>query len=198
MALPARLIGIMGGSFNPVHSGHIMLASWLAQYAGIDSVRLMLSPANPLKADRHDMASDRHRLEMLRIACRGYDRIAPTDIELSLPRPSFTINSLNELSRRHPDCRFRLIIGSDTWLIFDRWRDHSEIIERYAPIIYPRPGYIVDPSALPQGATLVDAPSIEISSTFIRSAIARGDDMKAFLPPGVDEYIRVNHLYTNP
>lgn len=197
MSTSGQQIGILGGSFNPVHAGHLMLASWLAQFTGIDRVWLMLSPANPLKTGRIDIAPDADRLEMLNIACRGYENVRPCDIELSLPRPSFTFRSLNELSERHPDCRFRLIIGSDNWLIFNKWKNHTEIIQRFSPIIYPRPGYDVDPATLPSGVLLVDAPIVEISSTFIRHAIAEGGDMKAFLPPGVAEYILTRKLYRN-
>lgn len=193
-ATPRRTIGIMGGSFNPVHAGHIMLASWLAQFAGLDEVWLMLSPANPLKSDA-GMASDADRMAMLEIACSGYSHLRPCAIELEMPRPSFTINSLNALSAAHPDLDFRLIIGSDNWLIFDRWRQSQLIIDRFAPMIYPRPGYAVDPTSLPPRVKLVEAPLIELSSTFIRRAIAARRDVRAFLPPGVDRYIRDHSLY---
>lgn len=193
-----RKIGVLGGSFNPVHIGHIMLASYIAQYSDLDYVWLMLSPANPLKSDPGCMVKDADRLAMLRLACRNYRHIAPCDIELSMPRPSYTINSLNRLSDEYPDCDFRLIIGSDNWLIFEQWRSYEEIIRRYCPIVYPRPEYPVNPATLPESVTLIDAPQIWISSTFIRHAISTDHDMKAFLPIGVDEYIRSNGLYISP
>lgn len=189
-----KRIGILGGSFNPVHIGHIMLASYLAQFTDLDEVWLMLSPANPLKSDA-EMASDSDRLSMLKSACRDYPYIYPCDIELSMPRPSYTINSLDRLAQLHPDKDFRLIIGSDNWLIFDRWRDAKKLIERFKPIIYPRPQFDVEASSLPDGVTLVNAPQIEISSTFIRRGISSGHDMAAFLHPAVYEHIKLSGLY---
>jgi len=189
-----KRIGILGGSFNPVHIGHIMLASYLAQFTGLDEVWLMLSPANPLKTSS-EMASDSERLSMLKSACSDYPYIYPCDIELSLPRPSYTINSLDRLAELHPDMDFRLIIGSDNWLIFDRWRNAQKIIERFKPIIYPRPQFDVETSSLPSGVTLVNAPQIEISSTFIRQGISNGHDMAAFLHPKVYEHIKLSGLY---
>lgn len=193
-----RQIGVLGGSFNPVHIGHIMLASYIAQFSGLDQVWLMLSPANPLKPDVADMASDADRLAMLRMACRSYRGLKPCDIELSMPRPSYTIDSLNRLAAENPDCDFRLIIGSDNWQIFDRWRQHDDIIRLYRPIVYPRPEYPVDRSSLPEEVSVIDAPELQISSTFIRHAVFTGHDMKAFLPIGVDEYIRSHGLYISP
>lgn len=188
-------IGIFGGSFNPVHIGHIMLASWLVQFTDLDAVWLMLSPANPLKK-MAEGATDLNRLEMLQAACQPFDRIKPCDIELSMPHPSYTIDSLNRLEQIHPDCRFRLVVGSDNWQIFDRWKESEEIIRRFRPIVYPRPGYPIDHTALPPEVTAVNAPVIEISSTFIRQSLADGLDMRAFLPPGVADYIHQHELYS--
>lgn len=186
--------GVLGGSFNPVHVGHLMLASYLAQFTDLDEVWLMLSPANPLKV-RTDDVTDCQRLAMLRIACEGHRGVIECDVELTMPRPSYSIDSLSRLSELHPDRDFRLIVGSDNWLIFDRWRAYEEIIRRFRPIIYPRPGYPVDASTLPVGVTMVNAPVADVSSTFIRSAIAEGKDMGAFLPAGVAGYIEENGLY---
>lgn len=188
-------IGILGGSFNPVHAGHIMLADYIVRFTPLSQIWLMLSPLNPLKADSSQLIDDRDRLEMLRIATENNPRLRPCDIELSMPRPSYSFDSLSLLSELYPRTRFSLIIGSDNWLIFDRWKHHDKIIRRFDPIIYPRPGYDVDPESLPPNVTLVNAPTIDISSTFIRDAIAAGKRMDAFLPPGVAEYINDNHLY---
>ena len=120
-------IGLLGGSFNPVHVGHMMVANYMAQFAGLDEVWMMLSPQNPLK-DSATLIDDRHRLKMLEIAV-GADRqsrIKACDVELSLPRPSYTIDTLRYLNRRHPSVSFSIITGSDNWLGFGRWRE-SEI-----------------------------------------------------------------------
>lgn len=188
-------IGILGGSFNPVHIGHIILADFIVQRTNISQVWLMLSPLNPLKANPEELISDSHRLEMLRIATKGNPRLQPCDIELSMPQPSYSINSLNRLQELHPDKQFSLIIGSDNWLMFDRWRSYEEIIKNFSPIVYPRPGYNIGIHTLPQNVTLVNAPTLDISSTFIRDSIAMGFDMQNFLPKGVAEYINQNGLY---
>lgn len=192
--MPGRLqIGILGGSFNPVHCGHMMLASWLAQFTSLNEVWMVLSPENPLK--HPDAVSASHRLAMLEIAVSHDLLIKPCDIELHLPRPNYTIVTLRELKRLCPEYEFRLIIGSDNWEIFSQWRNHEEIIDEFSPIIYPRPQHDIDHSSLPAGVDVVNAPQMEISSTMIRRAIAEGKNMNHFLPSGVYNYIIKHHLY---
>ncbi len=186
-------IGLLGGSFNPVHIGHLMLASYLVQWNYVDEVWLLLSPANPLK-DASKMLPDVKRLDMLNIAIKGSEKIDICDIELSMPRPSYTINTLDVLSERYPDKRFKLIIGSDNWRIFDKWRDNQRILEDYGVIVYLRPGYPVERRII-DGLDVVDAPMVDVSSTFIRNAISRGKNMTYFLPTGVYKYIIDNKLY---
>lgn len=187
-------IGILGGSFNPVHIGHLMLANYLRQFTGLDAVWLTLSPLNPLKADSTELISDIHRLKMLSLATSGVDGIGTCDIELSMPRPSYTINTLDLLNRRYPRRSFKLIIGSDNYRIFDRWRDGDRIKRDYGLIVYPRPGYPV-PNLYEDGVDVIDAPQSNLSSTFIRRAIARGYDMNYFLHHDVYRYIKENGLY---
>lgn len=186
-------IGILGGSFNPVHFGHIMLASYLSQWGYVDKVWLTLSPMNPLK-DPRGLIADVKRLAMLNLATRQYEGIETCDIELSMPRPSYTIDTLDMLSRRHPSKRFKLIIGSDNWRIFHKWRDWERILEEYGVIVYPRPGYPIERTAV-DGMEIAHAPMADISSTFIRQAIAQGKDTKAFLPQAVHKYITDNKFY---
>lgn len=191
--IPLAQIGVFGGSFNPVHCGHTMLASWLAQFTQLQQVWMLLSPENPLKV--HGAAGETHRMNMLRMAIGNDPLLKPCDIELHLPRPSYTIHTLRELRQLYPQYRFRLIIGSDNWQIFDQWRDHDELLRDFTPIIYPRPGYDIDPTTLPPGVTLVNAPVVDVSSTMIRQAIADGKNMNHFLPAGVYTYIKSHNLY---
>ncbi|MCM1066167.1 MAG: nicotinate (nicotinamide) nucleotide adenylyltransferase [Muribaculaceae bacterium] len=187
-------IGILGGSFNPVHIGHMILASYLVQWGYVDKVWLTLSPRNPLK-DPGELLPDMKRLTMLSIASKGADDIDICDIELSMPKPSYTINTLDLLRERNPDCRFKLIIGSDNWRIFDKWREPQRILDDYGVIVYLRPGYpVADEHII--GLEVVDAPMVHVSSTFIRAAIAKGRNMNYFLPAGVYKYIMDNKLYT--
>ncbi len=189
-----KTIGLLGGSFNPVHTGHLMLASYLQQWGGLDEVWLVLSPLNPLKPNPEELLPDMTRLKMLDIAVKSVPGVEVCDIELTMPRPSYTINTLRLLSKRYPRRRFKLIIGSDNWRNFEQWCESEEIISDYGLIIYPRPGYPVG-RIFVDGVDVANAPQCEISSSFIRSAIGRGKNMNIFLPPGVYDYIRDNHLY---
>lgn len=173
-----------------------MIASYLTQWKIVDKVWLTLSPQNPIK-DASCLIPDIKRLSMLQIACKGVPDIQISDIELSMPRPSYTINTLRLLAKKYPKKRFKLVIGSDNWNIFDQWRSHDEILDEFGVIVYPRPGRPVQ-NKFVDGMDLVNSPTIDLSSTFIRNAIARGKDMRCFLPQGVYEYIIENNLYRNP
>ena len=191
----SKTIGILGGSFNPVHAGHMMLASYLSQWGYVDEVWLTLSPRNPLK-EPGDLLPDMKRLSMLNIAVKGATKIDICDIELTMPKPSYTINTLELLRERYPDYKFKLIIGSDNWRIFDQWRDAQRILDEFGVIVYLRPGYPVEQRHI-VGLEVVDAHMMNVSSTFIRDAIARGRNMNYFLPAGVYKYIIDNKLYQN-
>ena len=186
-------IGLLGGSFNPVHCGHMMLAAYLTQWDIVDRVWLMLSPRNPLK-NPLELIPDTRRLAMLSIATRGVERVDTCDIELSMPLPSYTINTLDLLASRYPGRRFKLVIGSDNWQVFDQWRDWQRILDEYGVIVYPRPGYPVEGHV--DGMETIAPITVNLSSTQVRDAIARGRDMSCFLPPGVYKYIVDNKLYT--
>lgn len=187
-------IGILGGSFNPVHIGHLMLSSYLQQFGGFDEVWLNLSPLNPLKSNPEELIPDVQRLAMLDLAIGTTKGLKVCDIELSMPRPSYTINTLRYLAKRYPRHQFKLIIGSDNWKIFDQWKDSEEILSDFGVVIYPRPGYPVG-TIYEDCVDVVTAPTADISSTFIRKALARGKDMNYFLPAGVFDYIKKNQLY---
>lgn len=196
MLRPEASVGILGGSFNPVHCGHMMLAQYIAEYTGLDEVWLSLSPENPLKAEGGEARQEVHRMRMLEIACADAPRIRPVDIELSLPRPSYTAMFLKHLRESYNGATFSLIIGSDNWLIFDKWRDYSDIICNHNLLIYPRPGYDINPASLPENAIYIEnAPISNLSSTFIRESIYEGKCINQFLPAGVYQYIESNNLY---
>lgn len=188
-----KVVGIFGGSFNPVHRGHIMLAQYLSQHSHLDEVWLTLSPQNPLKQSS-ELLDDVHRLAMLNEAVKGIDGVEVCDIELSMPRPSYTINTLETLSQKFPQYQFNIVIGGDNWNLFDRWCDYRRIIDEYGVVVYPRPGYELNP-ANDKNVEVVSAPLADVSSTEIRQAIAEGKDVKDLLPQGVWEYIKNNNLY---
>lgn len=176
-----------------------MVASYVAQWCDeVDEVWLSLSPLNPMKAGKQDIVSDLDRLAMLRTAAGNATGLRVIDTELSMPRPSYTVDTLRRLASLHPDRNFRWIIGSDNWKIFRQWKDAGEILERFGLIIYPRPGYEtgeIDPDEFPT-VTVVAPPVTDISSTWIRNAINSGKDVNFFLPPGVYSYIVKHNLYT--
>ncbi len=190
-------IGVFGGSFNPIHIGHCIVASHILQSSELDEVWLNVSPQNPLKAETSD-AMSQHRLNMARLAIDGCDGLKVCDVEFHMPVPSYTISTLRELKRIYPDHDFKLIIGSDNWLIFDRWRAFDEIIADFGVVIYPRPGFPLPPDkTLPDNVEIVKAPEIELSSTHIRHCAKKGLDLHFLLPDKVREYIMFNNLYKN-
>lgn len=189
-----RRIAIFGGSFNPVHIGHLILADFARVNCNFDEVWLMLSPLNPLKAENTELLPDNIRLDMLRLALQDSPGLSECDIELSMPRPSYTVDTLRELHRRFPDCDFTLLIGADNYADFKQWRDPDEILRLAGVTVYPRPGYPMPDGSVP-GVTPLHAPMIEISSTDIRRAAAEGRIVSHMLPPAVYRYIVSNNLY---
>ena len=177
-------VGILGGSFNPIHRGHIALARQLLTAAALDEVWLMVSPQNPLKQDT-DLLDDHLRLLMAHTALQHEPRLQASDFEFSLPRPSYTWNTLQALSEHHPQHRFALIIGADNWLIFHRWYRHHDILSHYPVIVYPRKDSPVDPSTLPTGVTLVNTRRHNVSSTEIRRRIRQGLPIDRLVPKSI-------------
>lgn len=185
--------GIFGGSFNPIHIGHLALANYLCENDYIDELWFLVSPQNPFKQNEK-LLDDKTRLRMVNAAVRGYGRFYVSDFEFSLPKPSYTINTLNKLSETYTDRDFYLIIGADNWAAFDRWKSPEEIISKHHVLVYPRLGYDI-PEMLPQNVRAVDSPLIEVSSTFIRESISQGKDVRYFLHPAVYEIIEKEGLY---
>lgn len=187
------VIGVFGGSFNPVHAGHISLAREVVARKLADKVMMVMSPLNPLKENPASLIDDDLRMEMLRIACLPYPELEASDIELSMPRPSYTIDTLRRLAGSNPGDSFRLVIGADNWECFDRWKDYREIMRDFHPIVYPREGCAMpgeDSQATPMWADL-----LPVSSTMIRQRLITGEPVNNLLPPAVLDYIRANGLY---
>lgn len=173
--------GIYGGSFNPIHNGHIALARHLLQEAELDEILFMVSPQNPFKVQQQLLADDK-RLLLVRKALAPYPQLVASDFEFSLPRPSYMWHTLQSMSAQWPDRELHLIIGADNWLCFDRWYHADDIRSTYPIIIYPRQGYDIVPSALPQGVRLVNTPLYNVSSTEIRADVAAGRDISGKVP----------------
>jgi len=187
-------IGIYSGSFDPVHTGHAMVANYCAQWGSLDEVWMMVSRLNPLKEGTVPTA-DLHRLRMTKLVAEQCCGVKASDFELSLPMPSYTYVTLCKLREHYPEHQFVLVVGSDNWANFGRWRDAHKIIKEFGLLIYPRPGYDppLDP---PAGVEVIDnGPTAYVSSTFIREAVADGANINFFVPSVVARYIREHKLY---
>ena len=190
MVKPRKIkTGIFGGSFNPIHIGHLALANFLCEYSDLDEVWFMVSPHNPLK-EQQDLWDDNLRLTLVQKAIADYPSFKASDFEFHLPRPSYMIHTLKELQKTHPDREFELIIGADNWLVFPRWFHSEEIINNFQILIYPRLGYEIDTTTLPNSVRLIQTPIIEVSSTFIREAIQEGRDVRYFLHAEVYNHLK--------
>lgn len=176
--------GIYGGSFNPIHNGHIAIAKDMLSLGAIDEVWLMVSPQNPLK-QAADLLDDNLRLDMTRHAVEGIKGIKVSDYEFRLPRPSYMWNTLQHLSHDYPDRQFYLLIGADNWQVFDRWYHANDIISHYPIRIYPRRGYDIDTASLPPTVTLVDTGLYDVSSTQVRDMIRHGEDPSLLIPQSI-------------
>ena len=190
-------IGIFGGSFNPIHSGHAIIAHHIITSGAVDRLWLMVSPVNPLKVDKEQQVKDTDRLRMVEMVTRPLENVETSAFEFTMPKPSYTIDTLNALQAKFPDDEFYLVTGADNWVIFDRWRNNEEILAKYHLLVYPRLGYdVVIPEELRDRVTLVDAPIIELSSTMVRERLAKGLSVRYYVPDEVLSYIERNNLYT--
>lgn len=181
--------GIFGGSFNPVHVGHVALARQLHQMAGLDEVWLMVSPQNPLKRGRTDLLDDRLRFEMARTALAGEDGITASDYELGLPKPSYTWTTLTHLREECPNREFVLLIGGDNWQLFPRWYHADDILRHFRVVVYPRRGSEIHREQLPENVSVVDAALLDVSSTEIRQRVRQGQSITGLVPASIEAMV---------
>ena len=182
------------GSFNPIHVGHLIIANTMAQQDGVDEVWFVVSPQNPLK-ERSTLLADHHRMQMVRRAIDDNCRLRACDIEMHLPLPSYTVVTLAALGEKYPDREFCLIMGSDNLQSFHRWRNYEYILEHYRILVYPRPGSEHCELCGHPSVTVVDVPMMDISSSYIRSGIAEGRDVRYLLTEPVYQYLTEMHFY---
>ena len=191
-------IGIFGGSFDPIHIGHAIIAQHIISSGLVDRLWFMVSPVNPLKVDKMQQVSDTDRLRLVEMVSRPMEGVETSAFEFTMPRPSYTIDTLNALQAKFPDDEFYLVTGEDNWQIFHKWRNSEEILAKYHVLVYPRLGYEVSiPDELKDRVTLIDAPIIELSSTEIRERLAKGQSVRYYVPDEVLGFIERHNLYSN-
>ena len=178
-------IGIFGGSFNPIHRGHVALATWIVSQKVVDEVWLMVSPQNPLKVAA-DLMPEHRRMELAELALKDVEGIRACDFEWKLPRPSYTWHTLCALRKAYPENEFSLIIGGDNWKNFHKWAFTDEILSTTNIWVYPRPDSELTEECLPTNVKLLSgAPLFPYSSTEVRAALASGCGPNDMLPEAV-------------
>ncbi|MBS1937643.1 MAG: nicotinate (nicotinamide) nucleotide adenylyltransferase [Bacteroidetes bacterium] len=194
-------IGCLFGSFDPPHLGHVQLATYVKAHAALDQVWLVVTPQNPFKQDRK-LSPEQHRLAMARLAVQGLEGISASGLELDMPKPNYTADTLAFMRERWPQHEFSLIIGSDNLAVLHRWKDVSAMLTGTRVFVYPRPGmeeHLAQAELLyhPSVTLLPDAPQTPLSSTGIRVRLRNWKPMDGLLDPKVLAYIRQNSLYTD-
>lgn len=186
-------IGLYFGSFNPIHAGHLIMASYVLEEAKLDQIWFVVSPHNPFKL-QSSLLNEYDRLHLVRMAVEKEPRFKAVDIEFKLPRPSYTIDTLQYLEEKYPNHLFSIIIGSDSLQNLDKWKNADVLMKRYSFLVYTRPGF-PPRTDLPVKQTILDVPLLQISSTHIRTKIKEGKSIRYLVPDNVMEYIMENGYY---
>lgn len=193
--------GLFFGSFNPIHIGHLAIANYFVEFTSLDSVWFVISPQNPLKS-KDSLLNDYHRLELVRLAIGDDLRFRASDIEFKMPKPSYTTDTLARLEEKFPTHTFSLIMGMDNLATLYKWKNFEVILQNWKLWVYPRKGWnlekipdLIKPKLQMARYEVVNAPEMEISSTFLRHAIREGKDVRFFFQDAVYQYIREMHFY---
>lgn len=192
-----KKIGLYFGTFNPIHVGHLAIANYMVEFSDLDEVWMVVSPHNPFKK-KASLLADHHRLQLVEIATEEYAKLKASNIEFKLPQPNYTVNTLAHITEKHPDYQFSIIMGEDNLASFHRWKNFEVILENHSIYVYPR--VHKDSTKKTQFDShkkvhKVGAPIMEISSTFIRKAIANDKNIQALLPCNVWQYIDEMNFY---
>ena len=189
-------VGLFFGSFNPIHVGHMIIANYMVEFTNLDEVWFVVTPHNPFKK-KNTLLSDNHRYQTVMVATEDYVKLRPSRIEFDLPQPNYTIDTLSHLYENYPQHDFSLIMGEDNLNSFHKWKNHEMILENHSIYVYPRISETRKKSKFHGHlkVNFVDAPIVEISSTFIRTAIHNNKDIRSFLPSNVWKYIDEMNFY---
>ena len=189
-------IGLYFGTFNPIHVGHMIIANHVAEHSDLNQVWMVVTPHNPHK-QKNTLLDDYQRLHLVHLATEEYAKIKPSDIEFKLPQPNYTVNTLAHLMEKYPQYQFSLIMGEDNLKSLHKWKNYEYILENHDIYIYPRIAEGEAHSELVNHNRIfkIDAPIVEISSTFIRENIKNKKNVRPLLPNAVWEYIDHNNFY---
>ena len=192
-----KKIGLFFGSFNPIHIGHLILANYILENSDMDELWFVVSPQNPFK-DKKSLLTDHSRLDMVQLAVKNYPKMRASNVEFSLPKPSYTIDTLTYLKEKYPNYSFALIMGEDNLDSLPKWKNAEKLMSDYQIIVYPRTfeGEKKDSEYLQhENISMVNAPIIELSATEIRNMIKEGKNVRPMLPPEVFEYLDGSSFY---
>ena len=190
-----KQIGLFFGSFNPVHVGHLIIAEFMATRTELDQVWFVVSPHNPLK-ERNTLAKDQARLQMVRLAIEENPKLKASNIEFSLPKPSYTIDTMVYLHEKYPQHKFSLIMGGDNFASIDKWKNFELLLKRYPIHIYNRKNWKIEKEVFKKAdIRYYDLPLLDISSTFIRQSLREGKSVRYMVPENVWQFLEGSNLY---
>jgi len=189
-------VGLFFGTFNPIHVGHVIIANHIVEHSDLDQVWFVVTPHSPFKK-KASLLDDHHRLEMVRLATEDYKNLKESNIEFKLPQPNYTINTLIHLEEKHPNYTFCLIMGEDNLKGFHKWKNYDLILQQYDIYVYPRisEGDVEHQFKNHNRIKYIDAPIMELSSTFIRNSIKEGKIVRPMLPEATWVYLDEMNFY---
>ncbi|HUC80517.1 MAG TPA: nicotinate (nicotinamide) nucleotide adenylyltransferase [Flavisolibacter sp.] len=190
------LIGLYFGSFNPIHTGHLIIANHVLNETSLQKIWFVVSPQNPFKPSS-TLLNEYDRLHLVQIAIDNDDRLKASEIEFSLPKPSYTAHTLTYLQEKYPTHQFTILMGSDSFQNLEKWKNAETIIKNYPIVVYNRPGFEVT-NTLGADVTIMNAPLLEISATYIRECLQQGKSIKYLVPETVEAEIEKSGFYKRP
>lgn len=190
----SQKIGLFFGSFNPIHMGHLIIANLMAETTDLKKVWFVVSPQNPFKPSK-GLLHEFDRYDLVRAAIYDNSKLEVSDVEFHLPKPSYTIHTLVHLQEKHPEKEFKVIIGEDNLVTFAKWKNYREILGQYGLYVYPRPNAQLSELKEHPNVTMVEAPRLDISATFIRNCIRKKQSVRYLVPDAVEALIRAKGFY---
>lgn len=186
-------IGLYFGSFNPIHIGHLIIANYVLNSTDLEKIWLVVSPRNPFKPG-NTLLNEYNRLHLVQVAIEEDVRLKASDVEFTLPKPSYTSVTLAHLTEKYPEHEFVIIMGGDSFQNLSKWKNAEYITDNFQIYVYPRPGFVL-PAVHSANVTVVDAPLLQLSATGIRDFIKQGSSVRYMLPEKVREEIEKSGYY---